>query len=393
MESELRSLTEELCRSFVQVHSPSGQEGELAELVEATCRRLGFDRVWRDDFGSVIAQLGSGARPRVLFDAHLDVVEAAEREKWDYDPFGAELTEDRIYGRGTSDMEGSLVAMIAASSVMSEELAGTKGTLYISGSVLEEVFEGVALGKVLDAIEPDVMVIGAATQLDLNIGQRGRAELVVETIGKPAHSSSPEVGINAVYKMMSAVEAVQELPVPSHPVLGRGIMELTDIISTPYPGASVVPESCRVTYDRRLLVGETEESVLGPIRQALSELGKQDPEFQAHTSCVVGEETTYTGETIRARRFFPGWLFERQAGFVQAGLKALQKAGISAELSHYSFCTNGSQSAGIREIPTLGFGPSEERLAHVANEYVERRQLYSAARGYGALARTLTAVQ
>ncbi len=88
-------------------------------------------------------------------------------------------------------------------------------------------------------------------------GQKGWAEIVVETFGKPAHSANPQKGINAVYKMTKLIEKIKSLETPCQDVLGLGIMELTDIKSSPYLGASVVPDYCRVTYDRRLLVGES----------------------------------------------------------------------------------------------------------------------------------------
>ncbi|NHW59810.1 peptidase dimerization domain-containing protein, partial [Escherichia coli] len=86
---------------------------------------------------------------------------------------------------------------------------------------------------------------------------------------KPAHSANPDAGINSVYKMAKLIEKIRTLTPSVHPVLGKGILELTDIKSSPYPGASVVPEYCRATYDRRLLVGETKEQVLAPLQKAI----------------------------------------------------------------------------------------------------------------------------
>jgi len=373
---------ERLCRELVQVPSVSGCEGAVADVVLEAISELGFDRAWRDELGNIIGQVGSGERPRVLFDAHLDTVGIADRDLWSTDPHGGERRNGRIYGRGSSDMKGSLAAMLVGLAAAADDIRESRGTVYLSGTVLEEVMEGVALGPVLDAVEPDVVIIGEATSLKLNIGQRGRAELAVVTHGKSAHSSNPEVGVNAVYSMVQAIERIRELPTPRHPVLGEGLIELTDIISTPYPGASVVPERCRVTYDRRLLVGETEETVIEPLGALLAEL-------DGEVTCVVGEERTYTGQVLRAKRFFPGWLVDENEPAVRAARQALSEAGLDARLSHYSFCTNGSQGAGVRGIPTLGFGPSHEQLAHVVDEYVEEHQLHAAARGYAALALAL----
>lgn len=154
--------------------------------------------------------------------------------------------------------------------------------------VHEECFEGIAARLVSERYKPDYVIIGEASELNLKIGQRGRAEIVVETFGKPAHSANPQAGINAVYKMAQLIDKIRTITPPTHPVLGHGILELTDIKSSPYPGASVVPDYCRATYDRRLLVGETKESVIAPLESALAELVAQDPQFKASVSYAVG---------------------------------------------------------------------------------------------------------
>ena len=143
------------------------------------------------------------------------------------------------------------------------------GEIYVDGVVHEECFEGVASRSISEIVKPDYVVIGEASLCNLKIGQRGRAEIVVETFGVPAHSANPEKGVNAVYEMCKVVDAIQKLPCTEHPVLGKGILELTDIKSTPYPGASVVPSYCRVTYDRRLLVGESKGIVLAPLQSLI----------------------------------------------------------------------------------------------------------------------------
>lgn len=90
--------------------------------------------------------------------------------------------------------------------------------------------------------------------------------------------------------MARVIEAIRTIVPPEHPVLGKGILELVDVKSAPYPGASVVPEYCRATYDRRLLVGETKESVLAPIVALMDKLMADDPELKVKVSYAVGKE-------------------------------------------------------------------------------------------------------
>ncbi len=254
--------------------------------------------------------------------------------------------------------------------------------MYVAGVVHEECFEGVVAREISISIQPDVVVIGEASELNLKIGQRGRAEIVVETLGRPAHSARPQTGVNAVYHMARLIERLRSLPTPDHPILGPGILELTDIKSSPYPGASVVPSACRATYDRRLLVGEDREGVLAPLRAAIAELAAEIPEFKASATYAAGSERCYTGEVIAEERFFPGWLFAEDAPFVQQALTGLRGAGLKPKVTHYAFCTNGSHYAGEAGIATLGFGPSPENLAHTIDESIDIAQLLGAARGY-----------
>ncbi len=171
------------------------------------------------------------------------------------------------------------------------------------------------------------------------------------------------------------IEAIRTLEPTHHPVLGDGILELTDIKSAPYPGASVVPEYCRATYDRRLLVGETKESVLEPIQKLLDGLMAEDPQLKAKVSYAVGKELCHTGAEITGERFFPGWLYDENDAFVQDVKKQLEGMGYQPEITQYNFCTNGSHYAGEAQIKTFGLGPSKENLAHTVNEYIEVDQL------------------
>ena len=175
--------------------------------------------------------------------------------------------------------------------------------------------------------------------------------------------------------MAKVIEAIRTLEPTHHPVLGDGILELTDIKSAPYPGASVVPEYCRATYDRRLLVGETKESVLAPIQELLDKLMAEDPQLKAKVSYAVGKEQCYTGNEITGERFFPGWLYDEKDEFVQDVKKELEGMGYTPEITQYNFCTNGSHYAGEAGIKTFGLGPSKENLAHTVNEYIEIDQL------------------
>lgn len=367
----------QLCQKLVQQQSYSGHEAGPAKVLEEICKANGFDSIHVDEYGNFIACI-KGRRPgkKILFDGHMDTVPVTNEKEWIHPPFAAEIHDGKIYGRGTTDMKGAIAGYTAAAIAFAKDTdRDFAGEIYVDGVVHEECFEGVASRAISAYVKPDIVVIGEASHGNIKVGQRGRAEIVVETFGKPCHSANPEKGINAVYKMAKVIQAIQTLVPPEHPVLGKGILELVDIKSAPYPGASVVPEYCKATYDRRLLVGETKESVLAPIQKLLDELMAEDPQLKAKVSYAVGEEKCYTGNTIQGERFFPGWLYDKDSDFVQAVKSELEARGYKPEITQYNFCTNGSHYAGEAGIKTFGLGPSLENLAHTVNEYVEVDQL------------------
>ena len=382
-----------LCQKLIQIPSLSGQEQQVASLLKLTMETFHFDEVTIDRYGSVLGTL-RGKKPgkSVLLDGHIDTVDISDASRWTHDPYGAEIVDGKIYGRGTSDMKGSVAAMLLSAAFFAEDTQKDfAGTIYVSCTVHEECFEGIAAREITKHIKPDYVIIGEATTNTLKIGQRGRAEIVVETEGKTCHSSNPSKGINAIQHMMALIQRINTIQPNEQSVLGKGIMELTDIISSPYPGASVVPGLCRVTYDRRTLVGETEQSVLAPVKAVIEEVKKIIPELKARTYLSEGSETCWTGETISAKRFFPAWLLNESDELIQKALMGLKGAGLETQISHFAFCTNGSHFCGEAGIPTIGFGPSREDLAHVIDEYIEIEQLTEACKGFGGIIKKLLA--
>ncbi|MDO5406841.1 MAG: YgeY family selenium metabolism-linked hydrolase [Eubacteriales bacterium] len=381
-----------LCQEVIRIPSMSGHEEQVAKLLQKTMIEYGFDEAIIDKYGSVLGTI-YGKRPgkTILMDGHIDTVDVIDRDEWTHDPFSGEIVDGKVYGRGASDMKGSVCTMLSAAAQYAEDTnKDFAGKICVSCTVHEECFEGVSSREISNAAKPDFVIIGEATTTTVKIGQRGRAEVVVETYGKSCHSSNPEKGVNAVYHMMAVIEAIRNIKVNEHPILGKGILELTDIVSSPYPGASVVPAVCRATFDRRTLVGEDEALILGQVEEAIEAAKKKNPELQAKVYLAEGQETCWTGEKISAKRYFPAWLIPEDSELVQGALAGLKETGIDASVSHFSFCTNGSHFCGEAGIPCIGFGPSLESLAHVRDEYIEIEQLKKAFHGFYGILSHLT---
>jgi putative selenium metabolism hydrolase len=382
MDEPLLSFT----RDLVRIPSVLGDEHGVAERVIAEMRLLGFDEVDIDEAGNAVGVIrGAQDGPTVLFDAHMDTVDVTPRGEWRFDPFGGEIVDGKLYGRGASDMKGALAAMVHA--VGNLDRAKLGGRAVVSASVGEELIEGAALRAVMQRQGADFVVIGEASGLDLVRAGRGRAEFKVVTRGQPAHASSPHRGVNAVHVMRAVIEEIEQIPMPSHEFVGDGVMCLTDIISVPHPAHSVVPSACRATYERRLLPGETQEEVFDAMHAACARAGHSETEISLATT----DYTSYTGVHWAQPKWFAPWEFAEDSPVVSRSLAGLRAAGFDPELASYQFCTNAAYSAGYAEIPTIGFGPSFEHLAHVIDEYIDLDQLQGAERGYAAIASALLA--
>jgi putative selenium metabolism hydrolase len=347
-------------QSLIRVPSLSGEEQEVVQVLVREMKSLNFDRVWVDDYGSAVGVIkGKCPGKTLLLDGHCDTVPVMPAD-WSVDPFAGTIVGENIVGRGVADMKGALAAMIyAAANLNRDRLAGS---VVVSATVMEEVFEGATLKNVVDTVKPDFVVIGEATNLALNRAGRGRAEVVLETFGKSAHSSSPEAGLCAVHEMIDLIRSVESAVLPVDALFGSAMMVLTDIISEPYPGHSVVPNRCRASYDYRAMPGETPASIIDIFRTP------DTGNIQYHVSIVEGRETTYTGKVAAGMKFFPAWKLEEDHSLIQLAQRGLSSAGIKAPLGEFRFCTNAAYSAGIAHIPTIGFGPGLETEAHTVED-------------------------
>ena len=380
----LQQETLELLQRLIACPSLSGREQGVAQVLKGYLGENGFSTLETDRFGSLVAGV-KGDRPgvRLLFDGHIDTVPADNAQDWATPPFEPVLKDGKLYGRGASDMKGADAAFaVAAAEYLRERGTDFAGELWFAGVVQEECFEGVCAREVARRVRPDLVIIGEASEGNLKLSQRGRAEIVLETFGVPCHSANPEKGVNAAAAMCSLINEILKLPpTKDERMVGDGILVLTDIKSEPYPGASVVPHYCRATFDRRLLVGETRESVLSPIQAIIDRQKKLDPTLNARVFYPMGSAVCSTGEKVEAERFFAPWWYAADERVL--GVKAaMEERGLKPEITGYSFCTNGSYYAGEAGIPTFGYGPSRENLAHTVDEHIALNDLYDAVDGY-----------
>ncbi len=369
-----------LTQALIREGGMSGEEEGVANIVKDAMQMLEYDEVHTDHLGNVVGLVGPPDMPvRLMFDGHMDVVPATG--SWSRDPFSGDLRDGLVHGRGSTDMKGPLAAAICgvAKAAQTQRL---NTRVAVSASVMEEVIEGAALAKVLDTYAPEMVVICEPSNLRLKTAQRGCIELLVHVQGKPAHAAFPNRGTNAIVLASRAVTALLKLDLPIDPVLGQMVLVPTDIISTPYPSISALPSQVTLRYDRRTGVGETAMSILAEMNKILKTV---DPEaFEIEIS--ENDYKTYTDRSIRVARNLPAWRTDNTADLVTAARACLAAEGLCTDIGYYDFCTNGSESAGRRGLPTIGFGPGLEQHAHIIDEAIEVAALQQAERVYSALA-------
>ena len=375
----------DLTRSLIRIPSPSGGEGDAAALVAETLRRCRFSEVRVDAWGNCIGlRRGLKPGPVLLFDGHMDVVDPG-LEPWEHDPYGGEVLEGRLWGRGAADTKAALAAMICAGAGLPlEDLAGT---LVVAATVCEENLTGAALGHVLDAFRADLVITGEPTSLRLGASQKGRATLSLHAVGRSSHTSQPELGDNAAYKMVEAVGRLRSLTLPGDPELGPGVLELVELCSEPPPNQTLVPAGCRARFVARTMPGETADAFLGRITVAVADLpGITLALDRLHQPC-------YTGAVLEAVDFLPGWRCPPDDPWRMAILAALGAAGLRIDTYAAPCGTNASESAGRQGIPSFIYGPGSLAQAHIADEWVAVDDVLAAQAGYAAIARCVLAAK
>jgi putative selenium metabolism hydrolase len=379
-----QSLIGFLC-ALVRTPSPSTQEAAVGELIEAEMRRIGFDDVWTDRIGNVIGRIGTGEGPRLLCDGHMDTVGIGERSAWRRDPFGAEIEDGVLYGRGAADMKSGLAAMIHGGKFLVDTGISLRGTLYVVGVVQEEPCEGLAVRVLIEeeGLRPDWVIIGEPTDLQIARGHRGRVELQVRVHGRSAHGSAPERGENAIYHGAQVALELEKMmfSATEDGFLGRGSLAVTEISSVA-GSRNVIPDLCALTVDRRLTLGESPEAVIEEIENALSRF-----RFPAEVSVTEHEAVSYTGYVCRQANVFPAWVTAEDDRLVQATIRAVEETlGFRPNIGKWVFSTDGTYTAGVAHIPTVGFGPAAEGYAHTVEEQVDLEQVCQASRVYAQLA-------
>ncbi len=246
-------------RDMIAIPSESAGEQAVILRIKAEMEKVGFDEIKLDGFGNILGRIGAG-KTVVALDAHVDTVGVGDPSTWKHDPYRGELDGGVIWGRGASDQEAGMAAMVYGAKILRElDLQGDT-QLWVVGTVMEEDCDGLCWQYILreGVLAPDVVVSTEPTNLAVYRGHRGRMELEVRTQGRSCHGSAPERGINAVYKMAPIIADIEQLnddlAATADGFLGKGSVTIAEIRSTS-PSLCAVADSCTIHLDRRLTRG------------------------------------------------------------------------------------------------------------------------------------------
>ena len=367
----------EFAQNLVRIKSFSGQEGEAIKFIEKKMIALGYDEVIIDSMGNVVGRIGNGKKA-VMFDSHVDTVDVTDEKEWNFPPFGGEIVDGRLQGRGSVDMKSGAAASIYAGAI-AKRLGFTAGkTIYVSCSVFEEDCDGENLKHLFKELDfkPNYVVICEPSNNKITLGHKGKAQISIRTHGVSAHGAAPEKGINAIYEM---AEIIQRVDKANLELMKKGELRGTLVmsrISSVSASLNAVPSECEAYLDRRMIPGETEEDIKQEMEQLIQ--GK-------NATWEVGtlHRKSWTGMEIKYEPFHLAWKIDLSHKLSRACLAAYQE-NFGTEPTEYvfwDFSTNAVTPVSMG-IPTIGFGPGEYKLAHMRNENCEVSQILDACSFY-----------
>jgi len=374
---------------LVQIKSLSTQEKEVQLELKNQMEEAGFDEVMIDGLGNVIGRIGNGKKILAI-DGHMDTVDNGNLDNWDFDPLGGEIKDGFVHGRGTVDQKGGPAAFVTSGKILKELGFDKDLTIYFVGSVMEEDCDGLCWKYIVeeDKIKPDFVISTEPTNLNIYRGHRGRMEMHVTFNGISSHGSAPERGKNAIYmasKIALEIEKLNER-LAYDEFLGKGSVTISEFVSGS-PSLCAVADFARLHLDRRLTWGETKESAVKEIEELIKGLN-------AKVEVLDYSETAYTGLTYGMEKYYPTWKIPIDHDIVQIGLRSYDNLyGEKPKVDKWTFSTNGIATNGIYGIPTIGFGPGNEVLAHAPNEKVAVSDLVTASAFYAAFAYELSELE
>jgi succinyl-diaminopimelate desuccinylase len=383
--NELVALTRDLVRIDSVIRPETGNtESRVVEFLRSWVRReLGLEptvETVEPGRDNLFFTLDSGRPgPCLLLEGHTDVVSEGERSRWSVEPFGAELKEGRIYGRGACDMKAGLAVNLVTAKALAASGAGWKGRLALC-FVCDE--EGMMIGikdfiRKGHADEVDACLVPEPEDNQLCLSMKGAIRAVVRVRGRMAHGAMPRAGVNPNTRLARVILAFERYEAEEIRRCGQdeflGYPSVTfTVLRSPPPGApaqlNVMPGEAEAFLDIRTVPGQDHEQVRAGLRRILGELASGDPDFRADIEFIEDRPVVAVG---------------KDEPIVLAAAGAYRDVACREPVYNgVPGATDGTFLSAWKCIPCLVNGPGPRHIPHQADEYVEVGQLLEAARVY-----------
>jgi acetylornithine deacetylase/succinyl-diaminopimelate desuccinylase family protein len=366
-ESEICELTQALVKQ--PTVNPPGDTKECANIIADYFHKNRIEAELLDcknGIVNVVAKYtGTKSGKTLLLNGHMDVV--APGKEWTVDPFGGEIQDGKMYGRGTCDMKSGIAAMAAAMVGFKRSKKKFNGEIILMAVGDEETGSQFGTRYLLEqkiGLNADFAIVTEPTDLKLELGNRGLRWIDLSITGKACHAGRPHLGINAIEYGARLIDAIRTFK----PKIRNDKFEpsLSSLSVTQISGgtqANVIPNQCRITLDRRMLPGETTETVMSELSNIIDSAALSD----------------VTIDIEMRPNFWDPYLISESEPIVQTIKNSYKKIiGKNPLIGTKPACTDGSHLFHIGKIPALLFGPGLPALSHQVNEYVPLRNIYLA---------------
>ncbi len=383
---------------MVRIPSWGGEETPAQDLMAALMAGVGLDvDVWeiptqevtahpeyaaeieRTGALGVVGTLpGSGGGRSLILDGHVDVVPPGDEVLWTHPPFGGVVRDGRLYGRGSVDMKGQLVAGLFALDALRRAGVKLAGDVHLLSVVGEEDGGMGTLAAILRGYRADGAVVMEPTELVVAPAQAGCLNFRVRVPGRAAHGAVREEGVSALEKLFPMYRALEELELARNrrlggdPLFARYRTPFAICVGTVHGGdwASSVPDHVAVEGRYGVAPGEEPEQARGEMAAALASAAARDPFLRDHPPVLEW----WGGRFLAARTDPAHPLVESLAAAAEAVL------GRDVPLEGMTFGADMGLLSNVARVPTVLFGAGDVRRAHRPDEYVDVADLVAQAR-------------
>jgi len=378
-------------RELIETPSVSFEESEIAPKVERMMKELDYDKVFCDDFGNLVGVIfGIEREPAVLLNSHMDTVEA-DSGKWQADPFKSSISDGKLYGLGAADCKGGLAAQVFAGGMLKRSLLPLKGNLVVAATVAEH--NGISLGVrgLIEQTLPEIglnpthAILGEPTGCGLYYGHDGWLEMDIDI-----------EGVNPFHVTDAAKSICEFVGSDSRKNGSDSQAEEVALQGPRFENRNGFRHS-NIRLARRLRQSEEADMVLSRMGREVGLVASSNGGVAVKVALRKENRNLYNGRACQVHSVVNAWSTDPFHPLVEKSLRALRAAGCSAEpgkweLARLCMGTSGNALAGRFNIPTVGYGPGEEKLAHAVDEYVDLDKLAETSYGTAAIVHSLTGV-